>query len=87
MPIAISTAAEKKKEITKISFENGNQRVQATAIPIQVAIPPMVGIGVICSFRTSGTSNSLNLCINLIKGGITMRAATKDVMNARMPNL
>src|SRR5215218_2683753 len=87
IPIANNTAIEKKKEITKTSFVKWNQSRQAMIIPVQDAIPPMVGIGVLCSFRMSGTSKSLKRLMILIRGGITNMATIKAVIKASTANL
>src|SRR5688500_15741405 len=87
MPMKNSMAREKKNEIIKLSLENWNQMAQATAMPAHDAMPPIVGMGVMCSFRRSGTSNNLNLLMILMSGGMTIIATTKAVTKAIIPNL
>lgn len=85
MPVAKRTTMEKKKQIVKKSFENLNHSRQVIIIARQTAIPPIVGIGITCSFRKSGTSYNLKRVISLISGGINSIAKTNAVTKHSMP--
>jgi len=87
IPIAESTAIEKKQVIISPENEKGNQRAIDNVIPTMIAMPPNVGVGSECSFRESGMSCKLYLFTNLIIGGIQTIAITKAEMKESKPNL
>jgi len=87
MPTANKVHMEKKKEMVRMSLVNRYQSRQATIRLKKLAMPPMVGIGVICSFLSSGTSKRWKRLTTLIRGGMTSIAIMNAVTKARMLNL
>ena len=87
IPIAKRIAmARKQVNISGLS-EKGNQKQSEIAVPVMIAIPPSVGVGIECSLRIPGTSCSLYLLTSNITGGILTMATTNDVMKQINANL
>jgi hypothetical protein len=56
-----------------------NQNKSDVIKPANMAIPPNVGVGVVCSFRAFGLSNNLNLFTIKMTGGIKISVSTKAI--------
>jgi len=78
---------EKKKEMVRMSLVKRYHSRQGITRLAKLAIPPIVGMGVLCSFLSSGTSKRWKRLTTLMSGGMTNIATMNAVTNARMLNL